>query len=277
MAFITHEDREKFSVSGKIGLIAAISPEGMPHVAFISTIQAHSEDEIIWGEFITGRSKMYLRDNPKAGFLVLNTAKEWWNGKAVETAVKDTGPEFDLLNNAPLFRYNTYFGIGKVHYMKLTAFSGKQDLPMGGIIKGALLGRLIKGGVKPCPDRTEKMKGLTVKLLKDIGSLKFLCYIDEDGFPVVFPIVQAVMKDAGRIFIPMTVYAEHFAKIKTGAKIAVFLANLELSTVLLQGTYQGTGKKLGVKYAVFDVEKIYNSLPPITGYIYPEEEMAVVH
>ncbi|NLD26337.1 MAG: pyridoxamine 5'-phosphate oxidase family protein [Acholeplasmataceae bacterium] len=277
MTFINSEDREKFSVSGKIGLISSISPEGMPHVAFISTIQALSEDEIIWGEFITGRSKIYLRDNPKAGFLVLNTDKEWWNGKAVETAVRDSGPEYDLLNNAPLFRYNTYFGIGKAHYMKLTAFSGKQNLPMGGIVKGALLGRLIKGGVKPNPDKTEKMRGLTVKLLKDIGSLKFLSYVDEDGFPVIFPIIQAVMKDSGRIFIPMTVYSEHFAKIKPGSKIAVFLANLELSTVLLQGTYQGIDKKLGVKYAIFDVEKIYNSMPPITGYIYPQEEMAIVH
>lgn len=35
MSFITHEDREKFAVSGKGGLIASISPEGYPHIAFI--------------------------------------------------------------------------------------------------------------------------------------------------------------------------------------------------------------------------------------------------
>ncbi|HHX80472.1 MAG TPA: pyridoxamine 5'-phosphate oxidase family protein [Acholeplasmataceae bacterium] len=275
MSYITHEDREKFAVSGKVGLIASISPEGYPHIAFINTIQALKDDEIIWGEFIHGKSKMYLKDNPKAGFLVLNTEKEWWNGKAIETDIKDTGPEYDLLNSAPLFRYNTYFGIGKVHYMKLTAFSGKQKLPMGKIIKGALQGRLIKPRVNS--SGKEIAKGFTVKLMKAIDSLKFISFVDEDGFPVIIPIIQATMKDRGRMIIPLSVYQEELEKIKPDSKVAVYLANLDLTTVLLQGIFKGIKKNLGVSYGIFDLDKVYNSMPPITGYVYPKEELKVVH
>jgi hypothetical protein len=274
---ITSEDREKFAVSGKIGLVSAISPEGMPHIAFISTIQAKSEDEIIWGEFIVGKTKMYLQQNPKAGFLVLNTEKQWWNGKALETDVKDTGPEFDMLNNAPLFRYNTYFGIGKVHYMKLVDFSGQQNLGMSAIIKGAILGRLVKPWIARKKDSVPKIKGLTAKLLKKIDSLKFISFIDEEGFPVIIPIVQAFMKDQNRIIIPLTAYRNQLSKIKPGSNVAIYVANLELNTVLLQGKLIGFNSTLGLKYGIFDVEKIYNSMPPITGYVYPKEELKTVH
>lgn len=275
MSFITKEDREKFAVTGKIGLIASISPEGYPHIAFINTIQALSEDEIIWGEFIHGKSKIYLLDNPKAGFLVLNTEKEWWSGKATQTQIRDSGPEYDLLNSAPLFRYNTYFGIGKVHYMKLVAFSGKQKLPLGKVLKGAFLGRMIRPGVKSSGKALAK--GIAVKLMKGISSLKFISFVDEDGYPVILPIIQATMKDKGRMIIPLTPYQEELSKIKADTKVAIYLANLNLTTVLFQGTYKGEFKKCGVKYGIFDIEKIYNSMPPITGYVYPPQEMRVVH
>lgn len=274
---ITNEDKEKFAVSSKIGLISSVSPEGYPHVAFISTIQAKAEDEIIFGEFINGRSKKYLDTNPKAGFCIVNTAMEWWTGKAVQTDIKDTGPEFDLLNDAPLFRYNTYFGIGKVHYLKLHEFSGKKKLAMGRIIRGALLGRLIKPLVPRSIDKTEKIKGITAKLLKKIDCLKFISYVDDDGFPVILPIIQALQKDTGKIIIPLTANKEQLKKIKAGSQVAIYIANLELSTVLLQGTYRGIQNRLGLKYGVFDVEMVYNSMPPITGYVYPEAELKLVH
>lgn len=275
MPFITKEDRDKFAVTGKVGLIASVSPDGYPHIAFINTIQAIGDDEIIWGEFVHGLVKMNLNENPKAGFLVLNPEKEWWNGKAMQTRVRDSGPEHEHLNSAPLFRYNTYFGIGKVHYMKVYSFSGKQRLPLGKVIKGALLGKFIKPGVQASGKGIAK--GTTWKLMKDMTSLKFISFVDEDGFPVILPVVQASAKDRGRMIIPFSAYSEELGKIKPGAKAALYLCNLDLVTVLLQGTYLGTRKKGGVKYGLFDIEKVYNSMPPITGFVYPPQEMKIVH
>lgn len=274
--FIGAEDREKFAVTGKIGLIATVNGEE-PHITLISSLQAKSEDEIIWGQFTHGLSKMYLKDNPKTAFLVLNMAKEWWRGKAIHKDIKDTGEEFEMYNNQPLFRYNTYFGIGKVHYMEVTEFSGQQALPMGAIIKGALLGKVAKNFIKKSPDKIKKIKGLSLSLVKDMTSLKFLSYIDDAGFPTLVPVIQAVMRDEGRIIIPLTTYKDEISSIKAGAKVAMFYANLELSSVLLQGTFVGVEKKAGVECAIFDIEKVYNSMVPVVGYIYPVEEYKLVH
>ncbi len=276
-AIISKEDMQKFAVTGKIGLISTISPFGEPHITLITSIQAKDEKTIMWGQFTHGLSKEYVNKNPLTGFLVLNLEKKWWRGKTEYRDSTETGEDFDMYNNQPLFRYNTYFGVGRVHYMDLKDFSGKQDLPMGGIIKGALLGKMIKPFVKPSPDGIKKIKGISVKLAKDLTSLKFLSYIDEEGFPVLLPVLQATMKDEGRIYIPLTAYGEEIKKIKPGSKVALFYANLELSSVLFQGYFTGIEKKLGVSYAIFDISKVYNSMVPIPGYIYPMEPYSVVH
>lgn len=276
--FFNKEDIEKLSVTSKIGLISTISPEGEVQITLISSIQPRNESELIWGEFSSGLSKKYLKDNPKCGFLALNPEKEWWSGKALLKDTKDQGTEFDMFNNQPLFRYNSYFGIGKVHYMDVIDFSGKQNLPMKDIVVGALSGNVIKGFVKGSEDKAQKIKGLSLKLAKDIAAPKFISYVDEDGYPVIFPVVQAVLKDdMGRVLIPLTANKEKLGKINPGSKAALFYANLKLSSVLFQGVYVGVEKKLGITYAIFDTYKVYNSMVPIPGYIYPLSEYQLVH
>lgn len=276
-ALINNEDKQKFAVTGKIGLISTISTFGEPHITLITSIQAKDEKTIMWGQFTHGLSKEYIYKNPLTGFLVLNLEKKWWRGKTEYRDGVETGEDFDMYNNQPLFRYNTYFGIGRVHYMDVKDFSGQQDLPMGGIIKGALLAKMIMPFVKPSPDGIKKIKGISIKLAKDLTSLKFLSYIDEDGFPVLLPVLQASMKDEGRIIIPLTAYGKEIKKIKIGSKVALFYANLELSSVLFQGYLTAIKKTLGVEYAIFDISKVYNSMVPIPGYIYPMEPYTTVH
>ena len=273
---ISKEDREKLAVTGKIGLISTISPQGDVHITLISSIQAKSENQLIWGKFSHGLSKMYLNDNPKCGFIALNPQKEWWSGKALFTHIKDTGEDFEMYNNKPLFRYNSYFGIGQVYYMDLIDYYGKQTLAMSDIVLGALAGRAVKGFVKGCNDGKKKISGLSLKLAKDIAAPKFLSYIDEDGYPIIFPVVQAVAKDEGRILIPLTACKDYISKIKPMSKAAMFYANLELSSVLFQGTYLGVEKRLGIAYGIFEIEKVYNSMVPIVGYIYPKEDYKLV-
>jgi hypothetical protein len=57
--------------------------------------------------------------------------------------------------------------------------------------------------------------------------------INEDGYPMILPAIQATMKDGGRMIIPFSAYPEELGKIKPGAKMAAYLANMDLVTVLL--------------------------------------------
>ena len=273
---ISEKDMKEFAVTGKLGLISTVSGE-YPHITLISSIQAKDEKTIMWGQFTQGISKTNLQKNPKSGFMVVSVEKKWWRGLALYKGATDTGEDFDMYNNQPLFRYNSYFGIEKIHYMDVVNFSGEQPLPIGGIVKGALWGRAVKPFVKPCSDGVDKIFNLSVKLLKNMMSLKFLSYFDKDEFPRLLPVLQSVMKDRGRVIIPFSAYGEELRQIEKGQKIALFIADLELNSVLLQGEYKGSEKKGGMEYGIFDIEKVYNSMLPVVGYIYPMEEYKLVH
>lgn len=273
---ITSEDRAKLASPSKIGLLATISPTEEVQISLISSIQT-LDNQLIWGEFVHGLSKINVQSNPKCGFLAINADMEWWRGKATHKEVRETGPEFEMYNNQPLFRYNSYFGIGKVHYMDIVEFSGKNKLPLKAIISGWLRGLAVKGLAKGCADGVDKIKGLSVKLAKNPSAPKFLSYVGENGYPILIPVVQSVLKDKGRLLIPYSAYKEELALIAPMTRASMFLASLDLTSVLFQGIYMGSEKKLGTTYGIFDIEKVYNSMVPIPGYIYPMEEYKLVH
>ena len=57
------EDMKDFTPSEKVGLLACVNPEGLPHVALITSMQAKGPKELIAGEFVTGVSKKYIQQN----------------------------------------------------------------------------------------------------------------------------------------------------------------------------------------------------------------------
>jgi len=108
------EEIEAFSPTMKIGLLATVNPDGLPHLTLISSLQANSPTQMIWGQFSEGLSKEHVRQNPRAGFLIMTLDRQLWRGKATFTHTANQGPEFEMYNNTPMFRYNAYFtSIGK--------------------------------------------------------------------------------------------------------------------------------------------------------------------
>jgi hypothetical protein len=43
---------------------------------------ASSEGQLVFGQFMEGQSKAHLRQNPKAGWLVMTLDRQLWRGKA---------------------------------------------------------------------------------------------------------------------------------------------------------------------------------------------------
>ncbi|MEX1378402.1 MAG: hypothetical protein AB1Z23_13130 [Eubacteriales bacterium] len=268
MKYMTDEMIEQFGKTYKIALIATIDEQGEPHISFITTLMAKGQAELTSGEFIGGLSKKFAEERKKTGFLVMSLGKQWWNGRAEWTGKRINGKEFEKYNEIPMFRYNTYFGIHTVHYYDLVDVSPKHDLKMGGIVANAIANLLVKGTFKKSDD-PEALTAWAYKMMKGIGTLKFISYIDEEGYPVVYPIVQAQACDRGKIVIPVNPYAEDIMKIPEGAKVAVMGMNLDMEDVLVKGTYSGIHKTMLGKMAYVDIERVYNSLPPKHGYIYP--------
>ena len=268
----SEEDLRATRPEMKIGLLATLTPEGLPHISLLSSLMACGEKELCFGQFTEGMSKKNILLNPKVGFLIMGLDRTLWRGKAVYTRYAKEGPEYDHYNNVPMFRYNAYFGVHTVYYFDLVEHTGRAPLPMGQIIPAALMTMLARSlGRK---SRAESvLNDWTRAFFNKIDNLKFLAWVGPDGYPRIVPAIQAQSLDARRIIFSPSVYAEELAEIPSGTPLAVFGMALTMEDVLVRGVYQGMRRVGGVRVGMVEAEWVYNPMPPVPGQIYPPLEL----
>lgn len=261
-------DRKAFAPSEKVGLIATVTPEGLPHMSLLTSIMAPAPAKLTVGEFCKGESKAYMREARKTGFAVLTLDKKIWRGKALWTHLRKEGPEYEVYNSQPMFRYNTYFGINTVHYLDLKETTSGAALPMASIIRSALLTRFAKSAA--AVSRTGRV--LTYfgeSLFNRLDALKFLSFIDGDGFPVVIPVIPCQAADGGRLAFHPGAFASDLNKLQPGTTLAVFGLTMQMENVLVRGVFNGYRRFRGIRLGTLDINWVYNSMPPNHGQIYP--------
>ena len=268
-------DIESFKPEMKIGLLATVNAEGLPHITMISTLQANSPTGMFWGQFAEGMSKASIRKNPKTGFLIMTLDKNLWRGKASFSHTAKEGTEYDLLNNAPMFRYNAYFGIHTVYYMDLVEHGGKEPLPMGSVIQAAVKTMVAKTLAGKGTGK-DVLNPFTIRLLDKMDNLKFLSYTGADGFPVMIPVIQAQTAGSDRVIFSSSVYSDDLKAIPKGSVTALFGMSFEMQTVLLRGIYRGIRSIGGFECGEMEVEWIYSPMPPKTEQVYPPQKLEAV-
>jgi hypothetical protein len=265
-----------FESDSKIGLLCSLSPEGYPHVSLITSISVKNPTTMMWGQFSQGLSKEYLKGNPKTGFFVVSPDMRWWTGKALHTETVVKGEDYEYFNNKPLFRYNSYLGFGAVHYGDVIDVSAGEKLPIPKVAVGFLKSSLMKKAAGS-PSPAARIPPYGIGLADKLGGLKFIAWADHDGFPRIIPVLQGVAAGTGRMAFSTLPYGELLAQIPKDAKTAVFLANMELESLLLQGRWLGMESYGGQKGGVFETDKVYNSMLPLTGYVYPPRKLPNVY
>lgn len=268
MNLFTEKDIHDLDVELKVGLLATVTPQGEPHLTMLSSIRPFAPDKLVWGQFTEGLSKAYILDNPKCGFLIMSLDKQLWMGKARYTYKTRQGPEMENYNNLAMFRYNAYFGVHTAYYMDLISQSGRMALPMSNVIFAA---------IKTILARTLAKKNTQPKVLNPwihglfnkLDNLKFISYVDIDGFPVVLPVIQTQALDANRVVFALGAFSQELRKIPAGVRMAVYGMSFSMETVLMRGTYSGIQSVAGIPSGLVSIDWVYNSMPPVPQQIYP--------
>jgi hypothetical protein len=236
---------------------------------------ASDTKKLVFGQFTEGLSKQNIQQNPKVGFMVMSLDKDVWRGKALFTHTAKDGKDYDFYNNVPMFRYNSYFGVHTAYYLDLIGHSGKHALPMNSIILSAvktMIGRNLAG-------KREKQVILnpwSQAFLNKLDNLKFLAYVDTDGYPVIIPAIQAQCLDREYVVFDTGVYHEELLGIPKGVSLAVFAMALTMEDVLLRGEYQGIQRIGGFKQGLVKLDYVYNPMPPVPGQVYPPQPLQQV-
>jgi hypothetical protein len=273
--YFSESDIKSFEPEMKVGLLATVNEDGLPHITLLSSLCASSPTELVFGQFSEGLSKVNIRKNPKVGFLILTLDRNTWRGKATFTHTEKSGREFDVFNNMPMFRYNAYFGIHTVYYFDLVEQYGKTPLPMGSIVQAAL-----KTMVAKMFSRKERTKEIlnpwTRQLINKISNLKFLAYVGEDGYPVIIPVIQAQTSGAENVIFAASAFKEEIEAIPADKTVAFFCMSFDMEDVLLRGSYKGIQRIGGVQCGNVLVNWVYSPMPPKPQQVYPEIKLEAI-
>ena len=252
-----------------------MGPDGLPHVTLITTLMAKGPTQLMFGQFSEGRSKDHVRANPKAGWLVMNGDKEIWRGRARWTHAATEGEDYESYNRRPIYRYNSYFGIHTVHYMDLVGLQPKAKLAMPAVVSGSLLASVARlTARRRSPQRI--LKPWAASHLAGMATLKYVSWIDDDGFPVLVPVVPCAPAGSTRLVLAPTVFKSDLRALRPGTSLAVLALNLQLESVLVRGVFRGWRGLPGIRTGVLDIDFVYNSLPPVHGQVYPELPLEAV-
>ena len=258
---ISEEARALMQPDNKIGVLATCDADGMPHLALITSLQALGSNQMSFGKFAAGISKGYVVERPDVAFLVLNASMQWVAGNMRFSHTLNTGPLFEEYNSKPLFRYNAYLGFSQIFVLDLIRISEIQKLPMPAIVLGALLTRLLGGPAKKSDQGL--LSRFSLELFNKLDNLKFVSWFGEDGLLKIMPIIQAAAAGSDRVIFSGTPYGKELA-IPRGAKTAILCLNLQMQSVLIEGTHTKQGA-----VHVLEIERVYNSMPPKAEYLHP--------
>jgi hypothetical protein len=273
--FFSEQEMKAFAPAEKVGLVACVNPEGLPHISLITSIMAPRSDQLTLGQFCQGLSKQFIQHNPNVAFLIMTMDKKLWRGRAQWTHLKKEGPEYERYNAIPMFRYNTYFGINSVHYLDLVETSSGQQLPMPQIVLAAMLTKLAKGGAATGLEE-RILKPYAEDLFNQLDSLKFMAYVGKDGFPVIVPVIQCQAADSRRLAFSPIAFKDELLPIAEDTAVAVFCLTMKMEDVLIRGAFRGYQRAMGLKLGIIDIEWVYNSMPPAHGQIYPEVALEAI-
>jgi len=266
----TEADKQAFALSAKIGIIGTISKGGLPHLTIITTLFTKGDKQLVMGQFTEGTSKTNILTEPKMSFLMLTPDKNLWRGKALWTHSLHEGEEYEMMNNIPLFRYNSYFGVHTVHYMELVEFYGDEKLPMGSIVASSLVTKAMKPFLKP-HEEERILKPWAEKLFSRLDTVKFLSYIGKDGYSVIIPVVQCQAAGSRSLVFSQLAYRGELSMIPKNADVALLGFNMQMENCLVRGKYRKQ-KCIGC----IDINWVYNSMPPKPEQIYPPVDLKAV-
>jgi hypothetical protein len=261
-------DMKAFEPAEKVGIITTVTPEGLPHMSLLTSVMAAKPNQMTVGEFCQGKSKEYMRLTSKIGFAILTLDKKLWRGKALWTHLKKEGPEYEIYNNQPMFRYNTYFGINTVHYFDLIQTTPGSSLPLVSVVKSALLTKMAKGSAAK-GNQKRVLSYFGENLFNGLDSIKFLSFIGDDGFPVIIPVIQSQAADNSRLAFHPGAFGIELNMLKPGMTVSVFCLTMQMEDVLVRGIFNGYSRYRGIKLGTLDIDWVYNSMPPNHGQIYP--------
>ena len=261
---IAEEDIPKFRPDLMVKLLSTIDEQQHPNLVLIISLEAKDRDKVMFGEFITGKSKRNLELNSKCCTAFMTLANEYWVIKGDFTDWAYEGADYEYYSEKPLFKNNAYTGIARVAHINVKEVFSKRKVklqrPLLRVLKG------FKKETAPSQDIPELLPAMVDKIFRGPSNLKYLAFVDADGYPLIIPTMHLLPAEGSRLIFTPADYKEDISKIQSGTFVTTYTLYIEeLLSYQVKGTYQGLQPYQDIEVGVINIEEVYCTMPPKAG------------
>ncbi len=261
---LLEEDIPKFLPEVMVKLLATSDENGKPNLAFIASLYAKDPKTVIFADFMWGKTNVNIdQGNHKVASAFMDLGLNFWNIPGDFTHWETSGETFEYFNNRSIFKYNAYSGISRAGFINIHHV----DRQKINILKlaGSLVKSVIAKGAVKNSHEIDKLNRLTFNHFNKLLTLKYITYLQEDGYPTIIPVIALKPADKGRVYFPISPFKKEILEIPENVEIACLGLSLKIIMFQIKGKYKGIKKFRGIKLGIIDIEEVYNSLPPLTG------------
>jgi uncharacterized pyridoxamine 5'-phosphate oxidase family protein len=264
-----------FDDEGTLDFIATVNKDGSPHITVFSSVMKYDDSTLMFGEYCRGVSKSNLSQNPKAAIFAFSPDKQWVRGGLRWKEKRNSGPEHELFNNIPRFRYNAIYGYEWVHILSVTDFEGRFR-PDEKAAASAAAHTIQIANTLPALHAKEAVPQVGCGLFGSEDSLKLLAYISKDGYPKLIYLPQASLVGTDNVIWNTEYSEEDLDALANGTEVSLISYVPKLAASLLVKGPVMREKVGDADITVLDITRVYNGNTPKAGYIFPAEPLAPI-
>lgn len=246
---------------------ATVDDAGMPNVVPLLSAKMIEPDRIAFVRFMIWKTKRNFEANKKITFACSGSGGRSYAAKGEFEKWVTQGPLLEKFENEAMYRYNAYTGaneVGVVRVKEVLDFQGT------GLIRAALEAIKIK-------TRQDTAKGaMPAQVAEKFNrklAVKFLGMMDNDGYPIAFPLSGLWAPDHDRLAFPMPDdHAHPLYRLAKGDPVAASVLAPDPVAYQVKGKFAGTDIISGKTTGAIEITEVYSAAPPVPGRrIFPPE------
>ncbi|MDF1539002.1 MAG: hypothetical protein P1Q69_08870 [Candidatus Thorarchaeota archaeon] len=220
---------------------------GEPNTALVMTWTTYDNDKLVYGDFMTFKSRQNLLEgNSKMALLVLTMDLYSWLIKADFESFHQNDEVYEFMAMKPLFRYNQYTNARGAGLAIPKWTSQGYGISKLNVLSNYIKARMAKGKVPFVETKEGNMSPPILRRFAEMAAVKVIAFIDEDGYPAAFPAFGMVPSHPNRLVVKRGEERRRGYKLRDGQRVAVSLVTLEPAAFQVKGTFREISDSTGV-------------------------------
>ncbi len=209
-----------------------------PNSSLVTSWTVYDGNTLVYGDFLTEKTRKNLNaGNSQMSLLVMTMGLDSWLIKADFESYHHNDEIYEFIAQTPLFRYNQYTNARGAGVAEAISSSEKYGISKLSVLSSFLKTRFAKGKVPVEESDEGNMPKNIYDVFSQMAAVKFLAFIDEDGYPAGFPEFGMLPAASNTIVMKRIQEKRRGYNLHDEQRVAISLVSLEPAAFQLKGTF----------------------------------------